>query len=109
VWLGKSGWADWSLKAVILEGDWTFVTQNSIDFRGPALNPGSRGQYVDVAIHAGLICLNSHAGMDLDLQAELFTLALDQVSDGDLINQVLEVKLMDGDTVNVLRYALPRE
>jgi hypothetical protein len=41
----KGGWKDWSLKTVILEGDWTFVTKNSIDFRGPA----SRGQYAGVA------------------------------------------------------------
>jgi predicted nuclease of predicted toxin-antitoxin system len=45
VWLGKSGWQDWSLKAIIIEGDWTFVTRNSIDFRGPATEPGSKGQY----------------------------------------------------------------
>jgi hypothetical protein len=27
VWLGKGGWKDWSLKTVILEGDWTFATK----------------------------------------------------------------------------------
>jgi hypothetical protein len=36
----------------------TFVTRNSIDFRGPSDAPGSKGQYADVAVHAGLICLN---------------------------------------------------
>jgi hypothetical protein len=53
VWPGKGGWKDWSLKTVILEGDWTFVTKNSIDFRGPASEPGSRGQYADVAMLPG--------------------------------------------------------
>jgi predicted nuclease of predicted toxin-antitoxin system len=30
-WIGKRGWKDWELKAVILNGDWTFVTKNSIE------------------------------------------------------------------------------
>ncbi|WP_234828222.1 DUF5615 family PIN-like protein [Sinorhizobium fredii] len=34
VWLGKSGWKDWELKPLILDGDWTFVTKNSVDFFG---------------------------------------------------------------------------
>jgi hypothetical protein len=109
VWLGKSGWKDWSLKAVILDGDWTFVTKNSMHFRGPANEPGSKGQYADVAIHAGLICLNGPEGMDLDLQLELFEIALDEVGNGDLVNEVLEIILGDNDEVRVLRYALPRE
>jgi hypothetical protein len=54
VWLNKGGWKDWSLKSFILEGDWTFVTTNAIDFRGPASEPGSRWQYAEVAIHADL-------------------------------------------------------
>jgi Domain of unknown function (DUF5615) len=109
VWLGKSGWKDWSLKAVILDGDWTFVTKNSMHFRGPANEPGSKGQYTDVAIHAGLICLNGPEGMDLDLQLELFEIALDEVGNGDLVNEVLEIILGDNDEVRVLRYALARE
>jgi hypothetical protein len=109
VWLGKSGWKDWSFKAVVLDGDWTFVTKNSMHFRGPANEPGSKGQYADVAIHAGLICLNGPEGMDLDLQLELFEIALDEVGNGDLVNEVLEIILGDNDEVRVLRYALPRE
>ncbi|MBV9033229.1 MAG: DUF5615 family PIN-like protein [Acidobacteriaceae bacterium] len=57
-WIGKSGWKDWQLKTVILDGDWTFVTKNSVDFRGPMLVPGTKGQYADVTLHAGLICIN---------------------------------------------------
>ena len=57
VWLKKGGWKDWNLKPVILEGDWTFVTRNSCDFRGPETAPGSKGQYAGVRFHAGLICL----------------------------------------------------
>jgi predicted nuclease of predicted toxin-antitoxin system len=61
VWLGRAGLKDWELKPLILQGDWTFVTKNSVDFRGPAGKPGSKGQYADVALHAGLICLNGPA------------------------------------------------
>ena len=99
VWLGKSGWKDWSLKAVILDGDWTFVTKNSMHFRGPANEPGSKGQYADVAIHAGLICFNGPEGMDLDLQLELFEIALEEGGNGDLVNEVLEIILGDNDEV----------
>jgi len=108
-WLGKSGWKDWSLKPVILDGDWTFVTQNAVDFRGPPASPGSEGQYADVAIHAGLICLNGPStGMDLDMMMELFEVALRALEqDGDLVNHVLEVTL-EGDEIRILRYILPQ-
>jgi Domain of unknown function (DUF5615) len=76
VWMKLAGKKDWELKPVIVDGDWTFVTKNSVDFRGPPTNPGSKGQYADVAIHAGLVCLNGPEGMDLDLQLELFEQAL---------------------------------
>ena len=110
-WVGKRGWKDWELKAVILDGDWTFVTKNSIDFRGPDDAPGSRGQYADVALHAGLICLNGPVGMDLDLQLELFEAARDELDcDNDLVNQVLEITLPDpADEIEVLRYKLPAD
>ena len=108
-WIGKRGWKDWELKAVILDGDWTFVTKNSVDFRGPRHAPGSRGQYADVVLHAGLICLNGPVGMDLDLQLELFETSLDELDrDDNLVNQVLEINLSDsGDEIEVLRYKLP--
>lgn len=77
VWMGHAARKDWELKPVILAGDWTFVTRNAIDFRGPANKPGSRGQYADVTVHAGLVCLNGPFGMDLDMQVELFEQALD--------------------------------
>jgi len=110
-WIGKSGWKDWELKKVILDGDWTFVTKNSIDFRGPANDPGSRGQYADVAIHAGLIGLNGPPGTDLDLQLELFGVALDELDrDSDPLNQVLEVTLEDPDEeIEIRRYRLPTD
>lgn len=108
VWLGKAGWPDWRLKSVILDEDWTFVTRNAIDFRGPAETPGTRGQYVDVTLHAGLICLNDPpGGIDLDLMVEMFEIALDDLDRVPyLINQVLEISL-SGAEFEIIRYALP--
>jgi Domain of unknown function (DUF5615) len=108
VWLGHAGRKDWELKPIILDGDWTFVTKNAIDFRGSADRPGAKGQYAGVALHAGLICLGAASAMDLDLQLELFAVALDELAgDPDLVNQVLEVTVDTADELHVLRYALP--
>ncbi|SDF32714.1 hypothetical protein SAMN05216337_105151 [Bradyrhizobium brasilense] len=108
VWMKLSGRKDWELKTIV-DGDWTFVTKNSVDFRGPKDEPGTKGQYADVAIHAGLVCLNGPTGMDLDTQVELFEQALaDLDADADLVNQVLEVTAEEED-LRVLRYALPRD
>ena len=107
VWLNRAGLKDWELKPLILEGDWTFVTKNSADFRGPAERPGKKGQYADVALHAGLVCLNGPPGMDLDMQRELFEEALAELRhDPDLVNQVLEISLERG-ALRILRYHLP--
>ena len=57
-WLGKAGWKDWELKQFILEQDWTFVTRNSTDFRGPSDQPGSKGQYADVCFLIENVCRN---------------------------------------------------
>jgi hypothetical protein len=108
VWRKLAGKKDWELKPIILDGDWTFVTRNSVDFRGPSANPGSRGQYADVTIHAGLICLNGPEGMDIDVQLELFEQCLEELAaDDDLINQVLEITLESNDELYILRYKLP--
>jgi len=46
--------------------------------------------------------------MDLDMQIELFDQAMDELAtDGDLVNQVLEVTMED-DTLHVRRYRLRR-
>jgi hypothetical protein len=103
-WLGKAGWKDWELKDLILEQDWTFATRNSVDFRGPAEQPGSKGQYSDVPIHAGLACMNGPARMSGKIQLELFAAVLDTIQDliqgtsppqEDLVNEVIEVNLAE--------------
>ncbi|WP_218578355.1 hypothetical protein [Vineibacter terrae] len=83
------------------------MTENSVDFRGPAERPGVNGQYADVALHAGLVCLNGPPGMDLDMQIELFEQALDELeADADLVNKVLEITWGE-DALDVRRYRLP--
>lgn len=110
VWIGKSGWKDWELKRVLLDDDWVLVTRNSADFRGPQEAPGSKGQYADVSIHSGLVCLNASVGIDLAMQRELFSEALDELDvNGDLTNQILEVTLEDSEVgIQVVRYSHPR-
>jgi hypothetical protein len=110
-WIGKLSWKDRELLPIILSGDWTFVTRNSADFRGPRRSPGSQGQYATVELHAGLICLDGPVGMNRDLQLELFNHALDELDrDSDLVNQVLEVTLTEScSRIEVRRYKLPAE
>ena len=109
VWMGKAGWKDWELKPFILEGDWTFVTRNSADFRGPANDPGAHGQYADVLLHPGLICINGPDGMTAEIQCELFQAVLETITDPDqFLNEVIEVDLVDLDEeFTVRRYDLP--
>lgn len=109
-WIGKGGAKDWELLPVILDGDWTFVTKNSWDFRGPPQVPGTAGQYACTELHAGLVCLNGPVGMDLDLQLELFATALDALADDDdLVNQAIEVTLenFEDNAFTITRYTLP--
>jgi len=108
-WLGKAGWKDWELKQFVLEQDWTFVTRNSTDFRGPADQPGSKGQYADVPIHAGLVCINGPDSMSAEEEAELFGIVLDELGPNEAVNQVIEITLSDEDKgFELVRYALPR-
>jgi hypothetical protein len=100
----------WSgLKRVILEQDWVLVTPNSDDFRGPRHAPGTKGQYADVPLHAGIVCLNGPVGMDLDWHRRLFGEVLDELDgSGDLTNHVLEVTLDDDKAaIDLIRYEMP--
>jgi len=71
VWIGKRGWKDWELKAVILDGIGRSSTRTASIFAAQTSRPVPVG-YADVAVHAGLLCLSGPVGMDLDLQLELF-------------------------------------
>ena len=108
-WIGKRGMKDWNLMTVVLDGDWTFVTRNAYDFRGPKDAPGSKGLYGSIELHPGLVCLTA-MDMSLDLQLDLFEIALDELAlRPDLINQVLEINADAADPAEceVRRYSLP--
>jgi hypothetical protein len=107
-YLGFAGDKDWELKAKILDGDWTFITANSPDFRGPREAPGTAGEYADVALHPGLICINASGGTNRALQHALMNSILDELErEMDLTNQVLEVDLNRTGDVTLRRYSLP--
>lgn len=110
-WIGKADWQDHSLRDVIADGGYLFVTLNSIDFRGRGDPPGSGGIHAEIELHAGLICLNAPGGMDLNLQLELFEVALSELDENpDLYNMALEVTLdAGGGGITVQRYPIPRQ
>ena len=98
-WLGLRSWKDWNLMRVVLDGDYTFVTNDAIDFRR---------LYAATDLHAGLVCIGAAPDlMRLDLQKRLFRLALDELGDDVPVNQVLEV-IAQSDGVTVARYGLPK-
>jgi hypothetical protein len=108
-WIGKRSWKDWKLIPEIVEGSWTFVTKNSVDFRGPARARGTKGLFARLDLHAGLVCLNGPVGMDLGMQLALFAAALDAIDDfPDLINRALEITLEEADgEIHTILYDLP--
>jgi hypothetical protein len=109
--MGRSSWTDRQLMRLVLDGDWTFVTRNARDFRGAPTAPGLRGRYAGAEINAGLVCLNGPDAMTIDVQLELFGIALDELAAiGDaFVNRGLEVTLARaGDAaVTVTMYDLP--
>jgi hypothetical protein len=93
-----------------MEGEWTLVTRNSVDFRGPADNPGARGQFADVPLHAGLICINGPDRTTAEVRCELFEAVLDEIGNVQLVNEVVEVDLESlDDEFTIHRYQMPEE
>jgi hypothetical protein len=59
-------------------------------------------------LHAGLVCIDASFGLSLSLQRQLFGLILDEfVKNGDLTNQLLEVRVKKDGKVELRRIALP--
>jgi len=106
--LGLVGQKDWQLKTTILDGDWTFITNNGVDFRGSVKKLGSQGVYADVPLHAGLVCVDAPGGLNLESQKRLFDLVLSNLEEGGtLTNQVLQVTLSPDGSVELARYGMP--
>lgn len=104
---GLAGTKDWKLIEFVVEGDFTLVTNNSVDFRGGG--PGKLGgEHSRQMIHAGLVCLNSVHPLDLQRQLDLFQIALDELATkADLVNQALEVFEEEDGSVEVAVYDIP--
>jgi predicted nuclease of predicted toxin-antitoxin system len=95
---GWGGWQDWNLMPEILEGGFTFVTNNAKDFRR---------LYAQADIHDGLVILIPNAPPAI--QRELFAAVLDALDETPgLINEALEAEVVDGE-VEITRYELPPE
>jgi hypothetical protein len=80
-------------------------------FRGHTDDPGTTGQYADVPLHAGLVCINGPDGMTAEVQCELFAAVLAEIGTAQqLVNEVIEVylDLMDGELI-IHRYPMPNE
>jgi hypothetical protein len=105
------GWAgakDYMLIAHAVSEDLTLVTCNSVDFRGAG--PGNLGgEHAKQELHAGLVCLNSELPLDLDLQSELFRLALETLEAArvDLVNMALEVFHKADGSIECVIYDIP--
>lgn len=98
---------DWQLVELAMAGDYTLVTHNAVDFRGKGGHePG--GHYAVLAIHAGLICLNSVHAMTPVRQKALFEHVLARLAQRpDLINTALEVFEAGDGTVTIEIYDIP--
>lgn len=95
-WLGLSGATDQGLMPRIVEGDFTFVTNNAVDFRR---------LYARQELHAGLVIIVPQVAPAR--QRALFSTLLDTLEpENALVNEVIEISL-DGDDVVVTRYDLP--
>lgn len=100
---------DRDLMEKVLAEDFTWVTNNSVEFRGGG-GPGNLGGLHSKAqIHCGLVCLNAETGLDLDTQRALFAAALDIIERQalDLVNRALELFLLADGTLEYSIYELP--
>lgn len=105
-WLGLK---DHELIEKVVAEDYTLVTQNAPDFRGGG--PGKLGgEHAKQPIHAGLVCIDSERGMDLDRQRDLFSIAIEEAAkEGDLVNKALEVFEYRDGSVEVEVYDIPED
>jgi hypothetical protein len=84
-------------EAFILEQDWSFVTRNSVDFRGPTNQPSSKGQDADIPLHAGLICIYGPDSMSAEYEVELFGIVLNELGPNQMVNQAIEITLAEAE------------
>jgi predicted nuclease of predicted toxin-antitoxin system len=95
-YLGLGSTKDWDLMKLVVEQDYTFVTNNRVDFLA---------LYRRTPLHAGLVIIVPN--VKPALQRELFEAALRLIDEGDLVNTVIEVGYRD-DEIECRQYPLPQ-
>jgi predicted nuclease of predicted toxin-antitoxin system len=96
-YLGLGSSKDWELMKLIVEQDYTFVTNNRSDFLA---------LYQRVPVHAGLVIIVPN--VTPVGQRELFHRVLDHIGQRELVNTVIEVEYR-GTEIECREYALPYE
>jgi len=95
VHLGMSGLKDHELMHTIREKDFTFVTNNAVDFRR---------MFQREPIHAGLVIIIP--SVPPAVQRALLAAVLEYVGDSDLVNKAVEIDLRN-DIAEIRMYELP--
>jgi predicted nuclease of predicted toxin-antitoxin system len=94
--LRLSGQPDWALAERIVKDEFTFVTNNRVDFIQ---------LFRKMELHPGLVVLVPNVVPVL--QRALFEGAIQYLAGRDLVNTVIEVSL-EGETVRCAEYQLPK-
>lgn len=94
-YLGMAGLKDHELMLKIRESEYTFVTNNAIDFRRLFKNE---------SLNSGLVIIVPNVRPDL--QRDLLKAALDHIANRDLINTAIEVDI-DGANTVVQEFEIP--
>jgi predicted nuclease of predicted toxin-antitoxin system len=96
-YLGRGSSKDWELMAIVMEHDYTFVTNNRLDFLA---------LYGKKAVHAGLVVIVPN--VTPARQRGLFNAVLEHVDSRHLINTVVEVNYID-QQIECVKYAFPKD
>ena len=95
--LGLSGKPDWELADRIVKDEFTFVTNNRVDFIR---------LFGRMELHAGLIIIVPNAAPTI--QRAMLEASILYIAGKELINAVIEVSL-DDEVVRCVQYLLPTE
>lgn len=96
-YLGLGSSKDWELMKLILEQDYTFVTNNRTDFLS---------LYQQAQLHSGLVIIVPN--VTPELKRRLFAATLNFIGDREIVNAVIEVDLVQ-DKIECRQYPLSRE
>jgi predicted nuclease of predicted toxin-antitoxin system len=96
-YLGLGSSKDWELMKLVIDRDYTFVTNNRFDFLT---------LYKKEVFHAGLVVIVPN--VPPARQRELFNAVLDHIGGRDLINTVIEVSFAR-QQIECVEYDYPKE